>query len=574
LARAREWHSRGRGFDSHRLQTKGPMAENNMFSGSIDPEIAKLMGIELDPAADNQQKPDFNDLFENEQGSDTKKVVSPEEVDLSKTQFEPRTKMKMPQPDPIFSDSNFYKKVLTGEGEVSHTFHRILQQYLNTDDPKDRSLYRGKLIAAYWNLIEQIGKRIFSDLSRPKLIALRYGYILPTLLKPEQRALIASVIYDNDTNEPIYYADEWLKAIASGQVSASATDETKKPAPGTNQKVNSKLSKVRGNRELLLNQARQKIQQIESNQNLLKEQSHVLTQHDIKTPYQLKDSFNSSQRRALSEINNILRNLSTLDKELGRVYLELDRATSELERLTGRADELGQLQTVDNKTIEDEFNTFRQMVKMCVGRQGNHLPILMKTYMRVNIRDIATRENILNEMASIEQLDPGIFKRTFKRQTNRIIPYVIITPCYGDQGICWEPYEKHNKATSRGRIAIPMFPKDVKIAVITAMADLRWQVAKETAQHYWMEEGITGHYYQWFSSKRMRGDVKEYFIQDYILWITKEAEGTQKLDREVRGIFWRNLPFPDHLRENLKNRGYVYSELYKKDLNRSRSDGY
>jgi hypothetical protein len=56
--------------------------------------------------------------------------------------------------------------------------------------------------------------------------------------------------------------------------------------------------------------------------------------------------------------------------------------------------------------------------------------------------------------------------------------------------------------------------------------------------------------------------------------VLKESEGTQKLDREVRGIFWRYVPFPQELKDKLKTRGVVYSELAKKDVNRSMSDGY
>ncbi|HAK45425.1 MAG TPA: hypothetical protein DCO79_05845, partial [Spirochaeta sp.] len=163
---------------------------------------------------------------------------------------------------------------------------------------------------------------------------------------------------------------------------------------------------------------------------------------------------------------------------------------------------------------------------------------------------------------------------TFKRETNRIVPYFVLIPCYGERGICWEPFEKYNRGTSRGRVAIPMYSKNLRLAIITAMADLRWQVAKEKAQHYWMEEGLTGHYYQWFSEHHMKGDVRERFINDYTLWITKESEGTQKLEREVRGVFWRDMPFPDEIRDKLKNRGFVYNELYKKDINRSMTDGY
>ncbi len=89
-----------------------------------------------------------------------------------------------------------------------------------------------------------------------------------------------------------------------------------------------------------------------------------------------------------------------------------------------------------------------------------------------------------------------------------------------------------------------------------------------------MEEGLTGKYYQWFTEQKMRGDVKEYFIRDYILWITKESDGMQKLDREVRGVFWRNIPFPQTIKDILRNRGFVYNELYKKDINIQMSDGY
>lgn len=57
------------------------------------------------------------------------------------------------------------------------------------------------------------------------------------------------------------------------------------------------------------------------------------------------------------------------------------------------------------------------------------------------------------------------------------------------------------------------------------------------AAHYWMEEGLTGGFFQWFSGEKMRGDVRMTFIENYVLWISKESEGMQKLEREVRGIF-------------------------------------
>jgi hypothetical protein len=56
--------------------------------------------------------------------------------------------------------------------------------------------------------------------------------------------------------------------------------------------------------------------------------------------------------------------------------------------------------------------------------------------------------------------------------------------------------------------------------------------------------------------------------------MTKESEGTQKLDKEIRGVFWRFMPFSQPVKEKLKGRSFAYQELYQRDLNRSMSDGY
>ena len=75
-------------------------------------------------------------------------------------------------------------------------------------------------------------------------------------------------------------------------------------------------------------------------------------------------------------------------------------------------------------------------------------------------------------------------------------------------------------------------------------------------------------------TQKLKGDVKEYFINDYILWMTKESEGVQRLEKDVRGVFWRHMPFSQEIKENLRTRSLVYQELYQRDLNRAMSDGY
>lgn len=539
---------------------------DNIFSGDIDPDIAELMEIET------ESTPDFGDLFEDEGGS---RREEKEKVDISKQSFTPVKKFHEDRTLALFSSKEYYKAVLSGEGEASKRLHSLLSKFLNAKDPKEKSMYRSKLIPAYWNVAASIASKIGLGISEPKKFMLRYGFILPTLVSREQRESIGKIIVDKTTDEPFFYIDEWLKKVGLGQISTSAVDEVKVKRKSEGSKVKQQIEKLEGARDLQISSIRNKLTQMEMAEEELLGKVKGLMAHNYQPGFDhMKAPYSPDQRALIGDINSACKFLGTIDKQIADSYKHLESSTAQLEQMKEKAAENGEIITVSSKTLEEEFNTVKQMIKMCVGRQGNHVPFLMKQYFKSNIRDMGTRENIISEFAAIEALDPGLFKRTFKRETSRIVPYVIIVPAYGDRGICWEPFEKFNRATSRGRVAVPMFPKDLRIAVLAAAADLRWQVAKEKAQHYWMEEGLTGRYYQWFTEKKLRGDVKEYFIQDYILWITKESEGTQKMEREPRSVFWRYIPFPEELRESLRQRGFVYNELYKKDINRSLSDGY
>ncbi len=542
--------------------------KQGVSSGSIDPEIADLMGIGVE--GDQEEAPDFADLM----GEKKAGALEPEQVNLSRKTFAEIDKFEE-DPKPYFKDKDYYKIAVSGQGDRSKKVHDLLSRFLKAEDPQDRSMFRSKLVPAYWDLAGGIATAVCSNLPQPKILLLRFGILTPTLITAEQRNVIARIIFDNTTGELVYYVDEWLRKIASGAIPVSSTDETKVVKRNENQAVAIKLNKARGQYDTHYGLITGKGADIVSMEHRLKELVvQVITHQDHPVYKGLKMPYGPDQKAALNEMSDLIRKLGQADKEMQGMFRGLDNAAEQVEEMQEKAREVGASVDVDDEAITKEFNTIRQMTKMCIGRQGNHFPILMKQYFRANIRDIATRENVIREMARVEVLDPGLFERTFKRQTSRIVPYVILLPCYGDRGICWEPFDRFNKATSRGRVAIPMFPKDLRTAVLYTLGDLRWQVAKEKAQHYWMEEGLTGKYYMNFTDRKLKGDVKEFFIQDYILWISKESEGTQKLDREVRGVFWRNMPFPQHIKDNLKNRGFVYNELYKKDSNIARSDGY
>jgi len=335
------------------------------------------------------------------------------------------------------------------------------------------------------------------------------------------------------------------------------------------------MEKARGKKEANEGTLKLKADERRSMENLVKDKIAFISSHDSQPGMlHVPMPYTETQKKTFAEVADLFRQMLGADRELQKSIADFEAAEIEMKSIMEKANGNGESGKTDLQAVAQEYETIRQMAKMCIGRQGNHFPILVKDYFHGSMREIGSRENVIQAMAQIEAVDSEAFCRSYKTQLNRIVPYVILIPSYGDYGICWEAFDRFNRATSRGRIAIPMYSKSLTLATLTAVADLRWQTAKEKASYYWMEEGLTGNYYQVFTAKKLKGDVKEYFIADYILWITKESDGVQKLDKETRQVFWRYLPFTQEIKEKLKNRSYIYQELCQKDFNRSVSDGY
>jgi hypothetical protein len=560
-------------------------------SDDIDPEIAALIGGSVEeyrpgtpsPSAARSPSgaplpPDFSSLFGDMDASAEPRNKQEFDVDLTRKGFARVERIEADKPSAWFTDPNYYKTVLGGEGDEATKLHELLGKYLKATDPKDKGVYRQQIVTAYWYLASRLALHsIGAQAPMAKKVAVRFAAILPNLLSPDMAEAFHRVIFDKDIDEPVYYVDEWMRAVAGGMVSASATDEVKPRAKDGDDRSRFALliQRAQGKRDASEGIMKAKAEERRQLESLLKERVEAICSHQshpgllhVPAPY------TESQKKTMSELYEVIRKMLSVDKELMQTIGEFDKAGEDLTSVQEKAGALGQDARADMQTLAQEFDTLRQMTRLCIGRQGNHFPLLSREYFHGGIKDVATRENVVRALAAIEAIDCEAFCRPYKSALNRIVPFVLLVPCYGDSGVCWEPFDNHSRATSRGRIAIPMYPKNLTLAVLTAVADLRWQVAKEKASYYWMEEGLTGNYYQWFQSRKIRGDVKEYFIQDYLVWVTKESEGIQKLDKEIRGIFWRYMPFSKEIKEKLKTRSYVYQELYQKDVNRSMSDGY
>jgi hypothetical protein len=545
----------------------------NLFQGDMDPEIAALLGTNTSAPAD--PAPDFSSLFNEPLELDDQNKPEEAELDLNAEVFPEITKRFEEVPLKVFSDPNYYKNAMSGEGDSAQRVHTILQKYLNTKDPKDRSVYRQQLTTAYWDFLAGVARKAPGKLPEYKKYLLRFNILHPTFLNPDDRDFFARLVINNDLNQPIYYLDEWFKAVGTGVIRNSATDEVRIAKTNTQTRLQQLMEKAVGKKDGARSLLKAKDEERINIERVLRDRIKDITDHyPLDGLPDINSCYTDVQRKIFSEVQELLKTLLKIDHDLDVFLKDFYQAEADLKTLEVKIEEEGGAVQVDVKAVDTEFDTIRQMAKMTIGRQGNHFPILSAEYFRCSPNDVGFRENIIAMMAKIESIDPEAFCRSYKNRMNRIIPYVVLIPSYGDLGICWEPFDRFNRATSRGRIALPMYPKSLSIALLSAVADLRWQVAKEKASYYWMEEGLTGNYYQWFQKMKLKGDLKEAFIADYITWMTKESEAIQKLDKEVRGIFWRHIPFSKAVKEKLRDRSYTYQELYQRDVNRAMSDGY
>lgn len=565
-----------------------------MDESELDPEIAALLANtqetvsidDIDSLPDNETTFDKSLLSKNEGiTSSTPINNSLHNVDLSKKGFDKIEKFLNDSSSGVYDDTKYYKTALTGENASAQRVHQILSKYLTTQDAKDRAVFRQQIVTCYWELLRGMAPKMADlNLPMPKRMLMRFGILLPSLFKPEHKEFFSRIIFENPMNEPILYVDEWFKEIASGRMKNSMTDEKKQSTKNLTGAEAATAEQTR-----LMQLQSKNSGKLQSSENILniKENERSMIELELRNRIEglfvhtpviglepHTSSLSESQRRMFSEITDLLHRLSKNDKELSKAQEEFKEAKGVYTSVQNKIADGPAITTVDTSAINTEFDTIRQMAKMTVGRRGNQFPIFTREFYHCTEKGTGTRENVIAILSWIESLDPGVFCRIHKNVPNRIVPYVLLVPTYGDRGFCWEPFDRYNRVTSRGRIVVPMYPRDLRIAILAAVADLRWQVAKEKASYYWMEEGLTGQYYQHYEQMKLKGDLKEYFIEDYILWMTKESTGVQRLEKDVRGIFWRNMPFPKELKEDLRKRSLVYDELCKKDANREMSDGY
>lgn len=164
-----------------------------------------------------------------------------------------------------------------------------------------------------------------------------------------------------------------------------------------------------------------------------------------------------------------------------------------------------------------------------------------------------------------------------------IKPYLILLPSSGLRVQMWQEIV-YNIRSTKARFMIPIiFNGDLVKALIHSCGHYRWNINKAVVSN-WMDPvdgGITGAYYDYEQNYRKMMDlttetkekIKEQiraikidrnrFAQDYYEWVIFESQGIPKLNKIVRKIFYRFIPFPNQIRTKISKLP-VYLELDRK----------
>lgn len=437
----------------------------------------------------------------------------------------------------------YFDKLLVGVDEgLKEEFLRVKKlQEENFNDQKDA------FAEIFWQVYAKIAEILEESSPLEQKFFIRAGLADPRYISKEEFERIKDVFKSEDS-DTIYYADEWIVAVKSGKIPSSTFEDVIQDTP---QQKSIDLSWI----------------QKEYERKLFERSIEEEKLRDLVKGVQGKGPYSKGVYVIFDEIMKTMGNLRRMDNDIKTLKETIERIDSQQKINSSKSSNPSKI-----GTLFTEHLVIRQMVKKAIGKFGISYPVLLSSYLR-SVNRIFSKQFTKSMFENFKKIDPKILMRSIKGAEIFMPPYIILIPGYGELGFCWEPVEGLN-IYGRGRIVVPIFSRKDVIPFFQAFGEYHWKLEKELAYGRWMEEGLTGEYYQYLEANKMKGNPLEFFLKDYVLWTTKEVNGIQKLEKPIREIFWRYIPFDDSIKEELSKLSYIYQQLWEKDLRKKQKEKY
>lgn len=270
--------------------------------------------------------------------------------------------------------------------------------------------------------------------------------------------------------------------------------------------------------------------------------------------------------------------------DLGLTFFEILRQENRDAKWRRESDLPDELNTGEARLKFEMNSMVETTTKLCSGAIINHIaPLTRYSINRPLERSFVNKERMEKMIENLLNLDFSAYHREVlytneEMGINRefiqvqVIPNIILMPTAGHIFQFWQEREGRDRM-SPGRLTVPAIAtEDLFHMLLKVTGAYRWEMTKTIMGVDWnnvSQSSLTADYtdyVQFFRKnrdlsievkeklhaefKRFRDD-RSRFTHDYSTWVLFESEGRQKLNKVVRKILAKHIPFAKPVREDL-----------------------
>lgn len=279
--------------------------------------------------------------------------------------------------------------------------------------------------------------------------------------------------------------------------------------------------------------------------------------------------------------------------EFGQDYSEVFKDGRKRRDISDK-DQLQSENDIDAKVKFEIFNMFKINQRVCHGQISVYFPILHSEMITRDLsRAYITQEMIDEAIEKIVKIDYSVFHREISYRNpekgiekefimKSVIPDIIMMPTFGSRPVMWQEISGRNRSTP-ARFILPAFTTEkLEDMILKIIGNFRWELCRTMMGVSWNDitvKSLTSEYsdyIQFYRKNRELSDelkekiraqtvkyrnmTREIFTADYELWINYESKGNIRLNKVVRGIFYKHCPFVKPIREFLEKQP-MYTDM-------------
>lgn len=247
-------------------------------------------------------------------------------------------------------------------------------------------------------------------------------------------------------------------------------------------------------------------------------------------------------------------------------------------------------------------NLFPSVNKVTFGRIASFCPIFTSENALKDLKQCYVSVSKMSKaIEQVRQVDYSAFYRDSMDMENinimgkmpihtECIPDIILLPNVGIRGVMWQEIEGKKRNTN-GRMCFSVFHmEDLGNTFLRLTGEFRWELCKRVQGGRWndiSERSLTSEYFDYIqfykknhdlsaeAKERVRSGLlqaknsfKEMFVRDYMQWVLFEGNGSPRLNKVARKIFFTYCPFPSNICSMLDSNP-LYSDLLSQHRTRN-----